>query len=64
MAGETGHQRGELDIETAGTGFLQNGVAPAVAQYPVGEVAPLLGEYDQLLLGIELRCGGRQPEAI
>ncbi|MNH03908.1 hypothetical protein D3C79_631830 [compost metagenome] len=63
MVQRDGGSRRQLEIEAVGAGAFENGVAPAVAQYPVGKGAPLPGKHHQLLLGVELGLGSRQPEA-
>ncbi|MOA22147.1 hypothetical protein D3C78_1426880 [compost metagenome] len=63
MVQRDGGSRRQLEIEAVGAGAFENGVAPAVAQYPVGKGAPLPGKHHQLLLGVEFGLGGCQPEA-
>jgi len=49
----------EFQIEAVGTGVLQQLVAPAVIQHPVGDIFARLVVGHQLLLGIEFgRCRG------
>ena len=54
----------KLEIETARAGRLQQIVAPAVVQHPVGDIAALPEIGDQLLLCVEAGLGGREAKLL